>query len=93
MLNITDVRVRLVNKEDSKLRAIVSMTIDSVFVVHEIKVISGQNGNFVAMPSRKNREGENKDIAHPIDTPTRELLNKTILEAYEKALKEADAEA
>ena len=91
MLNITDVRVRLVNKEDSKLEAIASITIDSVFVIHEIKIISGQTGNFVAMPSRKNREGENKDIAHPIDTPTREALNKTILEAYEKALEESQA--
>lgn len=88
MLNITDVRVRLVKKEDSKLKAIVSITIDECFVVHEIRIIEGTNGRFVAMPSRKNSEGDFKDTAHPIDTPTREFVDKTILEAYDKAVKE-----
>lgn len=92
MLNITDVRVRLVNKEDSKLKAIASITIDECFVIHEIRIIEGNNGCFVAMPSRKTPDGEFKDTAHPIDTPTREFVDKTILEAYEKALKEKPAE-
>lgn len=88
MLNITDVRVRLVKKEDSKLKAVASITIDECFVIHEIRVIEGNNGCFVAMPSRKTPDGEFKDTAHPIDTPTREFVDKTILEAYEKAAKE-----
>jgi len=89
VLNITDVRVRLVKKEDSKLKAIASITIDSSFVVHEIRVIEGADGCFVAMPSRKMPDGEFTDIAHPINTPTREFVDKTVLEAYEKAVKEA----
>ena len=93
MLNITDVRVRLVKKEDSKLKAVASITIDNSFVVHEIRVIEGVNGCFVAMPSRKTPDGEFKDTAHPLDTPTREYVDRTVLEAYEKALKEAPADA
>ena len=93
MLNITDVRVRLVKKEDSKLKAVASITIENSFVVHEIRVIEGVNGCFVAMPSRKTPDGEFKDTAHPLDTPTREYVDKTVLEAYEKALKEAPADA
>lgn len=93
VLNITDVRVRLVKKEDSKLKAVASITIDNSFVVHEIRVIEGANGCFVAMPSRKTPEGEFKDTAHPIDTPTREFVDKTVLDAYEKALKEAPENA
>ena len=92
VLNITDVRVRLVKKDDSKLKAVASITIDGSFVVHEIRVIEGTNGCFVAMPSKKTPDGEFKDTAHPIDTPTREFVDKTVLEAYEKALKEAPAE-
>ena len=93
MLNITDVRVRLVKKEDSKLKAVASITIDNSFVGHEIRIIEGANGCFVAMPSRKTPDGEFKDTAHPIDTPTRQFVDKTILDAYEKALKEAPVEA
>lgn len=92
VLNITDVRVRLVSKEDSKLKAVASITIDECFVIHEIRIIEGINGCFVAMPSRKTPDGDFKDTAHPIDTPTREFVDKTILEAYEKALKEKPAE-
>lgn len=92
MLNITDVRVRLVKKEDSKLKAVASITIDNCFVIHEIRVIEGANECFVAMPSRKTPDGEFKDTAHPIDTPTREMVDKTILAAYEKAVKEAVTE-
>ena len=88
LLNITDIRVRLVKKEGSKLKAVASMTIDGCFVVHDIKVVEGNNGCFVPMPSRKTPEGEFKDIAHPIDTETRKQIDSSILAAYEKALKE-----
>ena len=88
MLNITDIRIRLVKKEDSKLKAVASMTIDGCFVIHDIKVVEGNNGCFVPMPSRKTPDGEFKDIAHPIDTPTRQLIDSSVLAAYEKALKE-----
>jgi stage V sporulation protein G len=93
LLNITDVRVRLVKKEESKLKAVASITIDNSFVVHEIRVIEGTNGCFVAMPSRKTPDGEFKDTAHPIDTPTREFVDKTILAAYDKAIKDAASQA
>ena len=88
MLNITDIRVRLVKKEDSKLKAVESMTIDGCFVVHDIKVVEGNNGLFVPMPSRKTPDGEFKDIAHPIDTPTRQHIDSSVLAAYEKAVQE-----
>lgn len=88
MLNITDIRIRLVKKEDSKLKAVASMTIDGCFVVHDIKVVEGSNGCFVPMPSRKTPDGEFKDIAHPIDTPTRQHIDSSVLAAYEKALAE-----
>jgi len=83
-MNITDVRVRIVKKEDSKLKAVASVTFDDCFVVHDIKVIEGSEGFFIAMPSRKTGEGEYKDVAHPIKTETREELIKVILAAYEE---------
>lgn len=83
-MNITDVRVRKINK-DGKMKAVVSITIDDEFVVHDIKVIEGDKGLFIAMPSRKSSDGEYRDVAHPINTSTREHLQKIILEAYEKA--------
>lgn len=86
-MNITDVRVRQVVKE-GKMKAVVSITIDNVFVVHDIKVIEGDKGLFIAMPSRKNAEGEYRDIAHPINSETREQIQKIILESYEKAVEE-----
>lgn len=82
-MKISDVRVRLVQKEDSKLKAVASITIDECFVVHDIKIIEGQDGCFIAMPSRKTSEGEYKDIVHPINTETRELIIKIVLDAYE----------
>ena len=88
-MNITDVRVRKVAKE-GKMKAVVSITIDEEFVVHDIKVIEGEKGLFIAMPSRKATDGEYRDIAHPINSSTRELIQKTILESYEKALSEPD---
>ena len=86
-MTITDVRVRKIASE-GKMKAIVSVTFDNEFVVHDIKVIEGQNGFFIAMPSRKTPDGEFKDIAHPINTETRERIQGAILEAYEKAVSE-----
>lgn len=83
-MNITDVRVRKIAKE-GKMRAVVSITIDDEFVVHDIKVIEGEKGLFIAMPSRKASDGEYRDIAHPINTQTRDKLQKLVLEAYDKA--------
>ncbi len=83
-MKITDVRVRLVSKEDAKLKAVASITIDDCLVVHDIKIINGKDGLFISMPSRKTPDGEYKDIVHPINTETREELKNTILEAYEK---------
>ena len=86
-MTIRDVRVRKIASE-GKMKAIVSVTFDNEFVVHDIKVIEGQNGLFIAMPSRKTPDGEFKDIAHPINTETRERIQGAILEAYEKAVSE-----
>lgn len=88
-MNITDVRIRKI-AADGKMKAIVSVTFDNEFVVHDIKVIEGQNGLFIAMPSRKTPDGEFKDIAHPINTLTREKLQNSILEEYEKVRTEED---
>ncbi|WP_300348581.1 septation regulator SpoVG [Clostridium sp.] len=82
-MNITDVRIRKISTE-SKMKAIVSVTFENQFVVHDIKVIEGLNGLFIAMPSRKTPDGEFKDIAHPINTETREQIQKAILDEYEK---------
>lgn len=82
-MNITDVRIRKVNTE-GKMKAVVSVTFDNEFVVHDIKVIEGQEGLFIAMPSRKTPDGEFKDIAHPINSATRERIQRAILEEYEK---------
>ena len=90
-MQITDVRIRQVSK-DSKMKAVVSITLDNEFVVHDIKVIDGDKGLFIAMPSRKTGEGEYRDIAHPINSGTRDMLQKIILEQYEKALSEGTPE-
>lgn len=89
-LKITDVRIRLVNKDDAKLKAVASITIDDCIVVHDIKVISGREGMFISMPSRKTPDGEYKDIVHPINTETREELKKAILDAYEQEANKAE---
>ncbi len=83
-MKISDVRIRQVEKEDSKLKAIASITIDDCFVVHDIKIIDGKDSLFIAMPSRKTKEGEYKDIAHPINPETRQELSDLILAAYRK---------
>ena len=81
-MQITDVRIRKVEKE-SKMKAVVSITIDEEFVVHDIKVIDGEKGLFIAMPSRKAADGEYRDIAHPINSDTRNKIQQIILEKYE----------
>ena len=92
-MQITDVRVRRIDKE-GKMRAIVSVTFDNEFVVHDIKVIEGEKGLFIAMPSRKAADGEYRDIAHPINSATRDMIQNIILEKYEAtALEEIEAEA
>ena len=82
-MQITDVRVRKIEKE-GKMKAIVSITLDNEFVVHDIKVIEGDKGLFIAMPSKKSADGEYRDIAHPINSSTRDIIQKTILEHYER---------
>lgn len=85
-MNITDVRVRLVQKEDSKLKAVATITLDDAFAIHDIKVIQGADECFIAMPSRKTNDGEYRDIAHPINTQAREQLKQAILKAYNDEL-------
>lgn len=91
-MQITDVRVRM-KGNDSKMKAIASITIDDVFVIHDIKVIDGEKGMFIAMPSRRAGDGEYKDIAHPINSETRNSIQKIILEKYEEELEKCDLEA
>lgn len=86
-MEITDVRMRKISQE-GKMKAIVSVTFDNEFVVHDIKVIDGQNGLFVAMPSRKMGDGDFRDIAHPINSETREKIQDAIFEEYERSLAE-----
>lgn len=88
-MTITDVWVRKITKE-GKLRAIVSITLDNEFVVHDIKVIEGEKGLFIAMPSKKSSDGEFRDIAHPINSSTRENIQSVILEKYQESLTEEE---
>ncbi|MBR2337335.1 MAG: septation regulator SpoVG [Clostridia bacterium] len=85
-MKISDVRVRIVQKEDIKLKAVASITIDDCFVIHDIKVIEGNDGYFVAMPSRKTNDGEYKDIAHPINTETRQAVIDAVINAFKDEL-------
>ncbi len=87
VMKVTDVRVRKVAKE-GKMKAIVSITLDEEFVVHDIKVIEGEKGLFIAMPSRKAVDGEYRDIAHPINSGTRDMIQGIVLERYKEALTE-----
>ncbi|MCI6639072.1 MAG: septation regulator SpoVG [Bilifractor sp.] len=86
-MQITDVRVRKVTKE-GKMKAVVSITFDDEFAVHDIKIIEGEKGLFIAMPSRKTTDGEYRDIAHPINSETRDRIQKIILEKYEEVLEQ-----
>ena len=105
-MKISDVRIRLIDQEAGKLKAVASLVIDDcfadhrdlhsfptrrssdLFAVHDIKIVDGEGGAFIAMPSRKTPDGNYKDIVHPINTQTRELFKEAVLEAYEKALAE-----
>ena len=89
-MQITDVRIRKIEKE-GKMQAVVSITIDEEFVIHDIKIIEGEKGMFIAMPSRKTAEGEYKDIAHPIKSSTRELIQNLILQKYNEELLHSEA--
>ena len=82
-MNITDVRMRRIEAE-GKMKAVVSMTIDDEFVVHDIKVIENENGLFIAMPSRRSADGQYRDVAHPINSETRKALQDMILEKYSR---------
>ncbi len=86
-MKITDIRIRKIEKE-GRMKAVVSITLDNEFVVHDIKVIESDNGMFVAMPSRQTPDGEYRDIAHPINSETRNIIQTTILEAYEREMQE-----
>ena len=90
-MQITDIRVRVVSK-DSKMKAVVSVTFDDAFVVHDIKVIEGEKGLFIAMPSKKTPNGEYRDIAHPINGEMRAMLQDAILEQFQQALLELPKE-
>lgn len=88
-MKITDTRIRLVKKGDSKLKAVASITIDNCFVVHDIKIIQGAEKLFISMPNRKTPDGEFKDIVHAINNETREMICSIIFDAYEKAEKDS----
>ncbi len=88
-MQVTDVRVRKLTKE-GKMRAVVSVTFDNEFVVHDIKIIEGEKGLFIAMPSKKATDGEYRDIAHPINSETRDKLQQIILEKYEESAAEEE---
>ena len=88
-MQITDVRIRKVDKE-GKMKAVVSITIDDEFVVHDIKVIEGAKGLFIAMPSRKANDGEYRDIAHPINSTTRDNIQTLILEKYKAEIESTE---
>ena len=89
-MEITDIRVRKINLE-GRMKAIVSVTFDDALVIHDVKVVEGDKGLFVAMPSKKMPDGEYKDIAHPISSQAREIIQTAVLKVYEKARAEAEA--
>lgn len=84
-MNITDVRIRRVEKE-GRMKAVVSITIDNEFAVHDIKIIEGEKGLFIAMPSRRNAEGEYRDVAHPINSETRQQIQTLIMDKYQEEI-------
>ena len=89
-MTISEVRVRLVKNDEGKLKAVASITIDECFVVHDVKVLEGNDEFFIAMPSKKTPEGEYKDIVHPINTETREMIKKAVLDEFAKVRAIAD---
>ena len=86
-MQITEVRIRMIDTE-SKMRAVASVTFDGCFVVHDIKIIDGQEGPFVAMPSRKIGDGEFRDVAHPIQQFMRDMIREAVFKAYDDAIRE-----
>ncbi len=88
-MEVTDVRVRKFSKE-GKMKAVVSITLDEEFVIHDIKVIEGEKGLFIAMPSKKGLDGEYRDVAHPINTQIREKIQSAIMEGYNRALEASE---
>ena len=89
MVNITDVKVRLVGNEGGKLKGVATIVIDDSVAVHDIKLIEGNDGIFMAMPSKKMPDGEYKDLVHAINSPTREYITESVMNAYKKAVLEA----
>ncbi len=92
-MTITDVRIRIIEAEGNKLKALASITIDECFVVHDIKLIEGNEGLFIAMPSRKVKDGTYKDIAHPIVPETRDTIKRLVFDAYYRELEKGEAAA
>lgn len=84
-MEITSVKIRKVERENSRMKGIASVVVDNAIAIHDIRIIEGDNGLFIAMPSRKTSVGEYKDIAHPINQEVRTMFEKEILDAYEKA--------
>jgi stage V sporulation protein G len=91
-MKITNVRVRVVEKENSKMRGFASVTLDDMFAVHDIRILEGDNGLFLAMPSKQIGEGEYKDIAHPINQEARQMFSDAIIEEYKKELAKTEEE-
>ena len=87
-MQITSVRIRLLNHADSSLKGIASITIDNEFAVHDIKIVKGDKGLFISMPARKDSDGEWKDICHPLSSEVREYVKTTILEKYNSDIEE-----
>ena len=90
-MQITDIRIRRISKE-GKMKAVVSITFDNAFVVHDIKIIEGEKALFIAMPSRKAADGEYRDIAHPINSETRDTVQSMVLRRYEELMEEVEDE-
>ncbi len=91
-MKITSVNVRKINKEGSRMKGIASVLLDDSFAVHDIRIIDGDNGLFIAMPSRKTATGGYRDVAHPINPEVRAMFEEAILDAYEKAEDPAESE-
>ncbi len=91
MIDISDIRIRMIDKDDSNLKAVASFIIDNCFVVHDIKIIEGNQGLFISMPSRKTPNGTFKDVVHPLDSETRQKMSELIFAEYEKAKLEQPA--
>lgn len=91
-MQITDIRIRRISKE-GKMKAVVSITFDNAFVVHDIKIIEGEKGLFIAMPSRKAADGEYRDIAHPINSETCDIVQTMVLKKYEELMEEVEEES